>query len=318
MEQKTPAVFHSGFVAVMGHPNVGKSTLINRFLQQKIAAVSPRPQTTRKRQLGILTTDSAQIIFMDTPGMHRPRHKLGHYMNQQVNEALKDADLILFIVDASLPPTEEDQMLAELIQDEKRQNMTLLVLNKMDLLKAEQLEERQRQFEQLLPGCTSMAISASRGDHCDELLNMITARLPEGPAYFPEDQITDFYERDIAADLIREAALNHLRDEVPHGIAVRIDEYKERSEGTAYIAATLLLEREAHKPIVIGKNGAMLKKIGTSARMEIENLIGRKAFLELRVKVDKDWRDDEDALRRLGFAVTTQKGKKHGKQAVRI
>jgi len=284
-----------------GHPNVGKSTLINRFLGQKIAAVSPRPQTTRRKQLGILTTVQAQIIFIDTPGIHKPRHKLGEAMNQQARDALEEADQVLFIVDASQPPTSEDHILARLIQEAKRQTITLVVLNKIDLIHADLLAERQAQFQDLLPEARVFPISATRGDNCPALLETLIAAMPEGPQYFPEEQITDLHERDIAVDLIREAALIFLREEVPHGIAVRLDEYKDRDEKTTYLAATLLLEREAHKPIVIGKNGAMLKRIGTSARKEIETMTGRKVFLELRVKVKKDWRDDEETIRKLGY-----------------
>ena len=293
--------FRSGFVAVTGHPNVGKSTLINRLLGQKIAAVSPRPQTTRRKQLGILTTVQAQIIFIDTPGIHKPRHKLGEAMNQQARDALEEADQVLFIVDASQPPTSEDHILARLIQEAKRQTITLVVLNKIDLIHADLLAERQAQFQDLLPEARVFPISATRGDNCPALLETLIAAMPEGPQYFPEEQITDLHERDIAVDLIREAALIFLREEVPHGIAVRLDEYKDRDEKTTYLAATLLLEREAHKPIVIGKNGAMLKRIGTSARKEIETMTGRKVFLELRVKVKKDWRDDEETIRKLGY-----------------
>ena len=293
--------FRSGFVAMTGHPNVGKSTLINRFLGQKIAAVSPRPQTTRRKQLGILTTVQAQIIFIDTPGIHKPRHKLGEAMNQQARDALEEADQVLFIVDASQPPTSEDHILARLIQEAKRQTITLVVLNKIDLIHADLLAERQAQFQDLLPEARVFPISATRGDNCPALLETLIAAMPEGPQYFPEEQITDLHERDIAVDLIREAALIFLREEVPHGIAVRLDEYKDRDEKTTYLAATLLLEREAHKPIVIGKNGAMLKRIGTSARKEIETMTGRKVFLELRVKVKKDWRDDEETIRKLGY-----------------
>jgi GTP-binding protein Era len=301
--QTPPAspIFRSGFVAVLGHPNVGKSTLINAFLGQKIAAVSPRPQTTRRRQLGIITLENAQVIFVDTPGVHQPRHKLGEKMNQQALEALQGADLVLFIVDASQPPDDEDRMLAELIKTSQRQEHTLMALNKIDLLETDQLLPRQFAFSELLPGVTVLPISASRGDQRTELFELILARLPEGPLYYPDDQVTDLYEREIAADLIREAALLHLRDEVPHGIAVRIDEYKDRDAGNAYIAATLLLERETHKPIVIGRGGSVLKKIGTSARQEIEAMTGRKVYLELRVKVRKNWRDDEAALKALGF-----------------
>lgn len=301
MDASSSATFKSGFVAVMGRPNVGKSTLINVLLGQKIAAVSPRPQTTRRRQLGIYTSSTAQVIFVDTPGVHHPRHKLGEAMNQQAREALEEADLVLWILDTSQPPAPEDLLIADLIRSCQLQKVTILVQNKIDLLPPDLLAQRQADFQALLPAAAQVFVSATRGDGCQELLNLIIERLPVGPMYYPEEQITDLYERDIAADLIREAALIHLRDEVPHGLAVRIDEYKERSEQTAYIAATLILERETHKPIVIGKDGAMLKKIGMAARQEIENLIGRKVFLDLRVKVRKNWRDDEASLRALGF-----------------
>jgi GTP-binding protein Era len=293
--------FRSGFVAVMGRPNVGKSTLINFFLGQKIAAVSPRPQTTRKRQLGIITSSAAQVIFIDTPGLHQPHHKLGEAMNQQAREALQDADLILWIVDTSQDPTSEDHRLAELVQSTDRQDITLIVQNKIDLVPAHQMAQRQADFHALLPAAYQVFVSATQGNGCQDLLQLIIQRLPLGPLYYPEEQVTDFYEREIAADLIREAALINLREEVPHGLAVRVDEYKDRNDTTSYIAATLILERETHKPIVIGKQGAMLKKIGTAARQEIEALIGHKVFLELRVKVRKNWRDDEEAIKSLGY-----------------
>jgi GTPase len=298
---ESPSVFQSGFVAVMGRPNVGKSTLINFFLGQKIAAVSPRPQTTRRRQLGILTAPEYQIVFIDTPGMHHPRHKLGELMNQHARQALEDADLVLFIVEACQEPGEEDRLLAGLVRSAHQQEAAVIVLNKIDLVTPEPLSQRQVAYQALLPAAYISLVSAARGSGCPELLQYLVSRLPSGPLYYPEEQVTDFYEREIAADLIREAALIFLREEVPHGIAVRIDEYKDRSETASFIAATLLIEREAHKPIVIGKDGAMLKKIGTAARQEIENLTGRKVFLELRVKVRKNWRDDEEALRTLGL-----------------
>jgi GTP-binding protein Era len=298
--------FKSGFVAVMGRPNVGKSTLINGLLGQKIAAVSPRPQTTRRRQLGIITSSTAQVIFVDTPGVHQPHHKLGEAMNQQAREALEDADLVLWIVDTSQPPTSEDQLLADLVRSSHQEAVTILVQNKIDLVPPHEMAQRQSDFQALLPISKQMFVSATRGDGCQELLGLILERLPNGPLYYPEEQVTDLYEREIAADLIREAALIHLREEVPHGLAVRIDEYKDRNAsaanaGAAYIAATLLLERETHKPILIGKGGTMLKKIGSTARQEIEKLVGRKVFLDLRVKVRKNWRDDEETLKSLGF-----------------
>jgi GTPase len=301
METPSSIEFKSGFVAVMGRPNVGKSTLINGLLGQKIAAVSPRPQTTRRRQLGILTSSTAQVIFIDTPGVHQPHHKLGEAMNQQAREALEDADLVLWIVDTSQPPTSEDQLLADLVRSSHQEAVTILVQNKIDLVPPHEMAQRQSDFQALQPASKQVFVSATRGDGCQELLSLIIERLPNGPLYYPEEQVTDLYEREIAADLIREAALLHLREEVPHGLAVRIDEYKDRNEGTAYIAATLLLERETHKPILIGKGGTMLKKIGSTARQEIEKLIGRKVFLDLRVKVRKNWRDDEETLKSLGF-----------------
>ena len=285
----------------MGRPNVGKSTLINGFLGQKIAAVSPRPQTTRRRQLGIITSAAAQVIFIDTPGVHKPHHKLGEAMNQQAREALEEADLVLWIVDTGQPPTSEDQLLADLVRSSHQEAVTILVQNKIDLVPPHEMAQRQSDFQALLPSARQAFVSATRGDGCQELLSLIIDRLPNGPLYYPEEQVTDLYEREIAADLIREAALLHLREEVPHGLAVRIDEYKDRNEGTAYIAATLLLERETHKPILIGKGGTMLKKIGSTARQEIEKLVGRKVFLDLRVKVRKNWRDDEETLKSLGF-----------------
>ncbi len=302
MESPIQTHHKSGFVAILGHPNAGKSTLLNALLGQKIAAVSPRPQTTRRRQLGILTLEHAQVIFVDTPGVHQPRHKLGEKMNQMAQDALQDADLIFFIVDASRPPNSEDLMLAEYIVAAGRESAALLLLNKIDLLSSAHLVQRQSEFAALLPKATLLAISAVRGDGLEQLMRLMLDRLPEGPQYYPEDQITDLFEREIAADLIREAALLHLDDEVPHGIIVRIDEYTERNESTTYIAATLILERETHKPIVIGRGGSMLKKIGSSARQEIEKLTEHNIFLELRVKVRKNWRDDEAALQAFGFS----------------
>jgi GTP-binding protein Era len=251
--------------------------------------------------MGIVTLDTAQIIFVDTPGVHRPRHKLGENMNQEAVKTLEEADLILFLVEADQPPDEEDRMLADAINRLRRPVQTLLVLNKIDLVDAAELVTRRQPYSSLVSHAVPLAVSASVGTGLDTLTDEIIARLPEHPPFFPEDLVTDLYERDLAADLIREAALNILRDEVPHGIAIRIDQFIERGEEGAYIEATIFVERESHKGIVIGQGGSMLKQIGSAARREIESMSGRKVFLQLRVKVRKNWRDDEKVLRGFGF-----------------
>ncbi|GAB4496250.1 MAG: hypothetical protein OHK0052_05880 [Anaerolineales bacterium] len=294
----------SGFVAILGRPNVGKSTLLNALMGQTIAAVSPRPQTTRRRQLGILTLADAQVIFDDTPGLHVARHKLGEYMNSEALEALAQNDIALWVVDVSQPPNEEDARMAQaLLQARHKRNLpVILVLNKSDVVDAAVVLARRDEFWSLLPDCETVALSAQDAAQVKGLLSLLVARLPENPPYFPAEQLTDLYEREIAADLLRAAALLHLRDEVPHGIAVRIDEYRERGEQGAHIAATLFVERESHKGIVIGKGGAMLKIIGAAAREQIEAMSGRKVFLEVRVKVRKNWCNDENELKRFGFS----------------
>ena len=294
-------VYQAGFVAIIGRPNVGKSTLVNAFLGQKIAAVSPRPQTTRRRQLGILSLERAQIIFIDTPGIHKPHHKLGEFMNEEAIATLEDADLLVWLVDASAPPTEEDQLISKRLLALAQPPAFILALNKIDLVNGDQLDARQAEFVALLPSAEVHRLSATQGQGRDTLFNAILAHMPEGQPFYPEEEVTDFYEREISADLIREAALIHLRDEIPHGIAVRIDEYKERGENGAHITATLLIERESHKGIIIGQGGEMLKKIGSTARQEIETMSGRKIYLELRVKVNANWRDNPDTLRTIGY-----------------
>lgn len=301
--------FRSGFVAILGRPNVGKSTLVNALLKQKIAAVSPKPQTTRRRQLGILTDDSSQIVFVDTPGLHAPRHKLGEYLNQEARESLEHVDAVLFLVDAAAEPTEEDRLAADLLARLPGRIPRFLVLNKIDLLDDVQLAARVEEYSKLLAGGKLHKVSARQGTALDELHAALVSALPQRPPEYPEDQVTDSYERDIAADLIREAALLKLRDEVPHGIAVRIDEFTERENGMAYIAATLFVERESQKGIVIGDGGRMLKSIGTAARQEIESMGGRPVYLELRVKVLKEWRKDENALQRFGYKIKGGKKK---------
>jgi GTP-binding protein Era len=293
--------YQSGYIAVMGRPNVGKSTLLNKLLNQTVAAVSPKPQTTRFQQVGILTLPDAQLIFIDTPGLHHPQHKLGEYMNQDARLALEDADIALLVVDGRQLPTDEDRLFVEILKELDPQPAVFLLLNKIDQLSAAEISERTSQYQDLLPGRELIPISAYSGENLDLLLSKIQNVLPDGPQYYPEDQITDLYERDIAADMIRAAAMGHLQHELPHVIAVRIDEYKERNQQGAYIAATLFVERESQKGILIGEGGKMIKRIGSSARQEIETMSGRKVYLKLRVKVKKNWRNDPNALRLFGF-----------------
>ncbi len=301
--------FRSGFVAVVGRPNVGKSTLINQLLGQKIASVSPRAQTTRRRQLGILSTDEYQIVFVDTPGLHQPHFKLGEFLNQEAEKALDGVDVILMLVDAAAGVHEDDKTVFERLSRLKRRAPLLLVLNKVDLFSEGDLPTRQAVFNDYVDPANQVAFSALSGRGKQDLLDTILKHLPERPPEYDPEQVTDLYEKEIAAELIREACLLILQKEVPHGINIRIDEFTERGEGGAYIAATVFVERESQKGIVIGAGGAMLKKIGSHARGEIEAMSGRKVFLELRVKVEKDWRDDENALRRFGYKVEKKKGK---------
>ena len=298
----TEEKFKSGFIALLGRPNVGKSTLMNALLSQKIASVSPRPQTTRRQQLGILTLDEAQIIFTDTPGIHLAKHKLGNYMNVEAVMALKDSDILYFLVDGSVQPDPEDELIAGLIRDAGSAVPKFLILNKVDQLANDEIRSKiEQEYQAFVPDAKLLWISALQGAGIEELLEMSISELPVHPPFFPPDQITDLYERELAADLIREAALIILRDEIPHGIAVRIDEFSERENDVAYIEATLFVERDSQKGIVIGEGGRMIKRLGIAARKSIEEMSGRKVFLRLRVKVRKNWRNDENSLRLFGF-----------------
>jgi GTP-binding protein Era len=300
MTADTP--FRSGFIAVVGRPNVGKSSLMNAFLGQKIAIVSAKPQTTRHAQLGILTEPGYQLVFVDTPGMHAPRNKLGEYMVEAAARAMLDADVILFIVDASAAPMPEDVHLAEQIHNRAGVAPVVLALNKSDLLKPEHVLIHTNAYRGLAPEARWMLISATRGDNLDALRQILIEALPEGEPLYPEDEVTQTYARDLAAEMIREAALNALEQEVPHGIAVEIESFDETRPDLIRLSAVVYLERESHKPIVIGKGGSKLKEIGTNARQSIEEMLGRKVFLELHVKVRADWRKSERDMKRFGYS----------------
>ena len=296
-----PEDHRSGFVALVGRPNVGKSTLMNALMGQKIAAVTHRPQTTRTRQLGIITEPGYQMIFIDTPGIIRdPRHELDEFMVQTALETLDDADVVLWLVDMTALPGSGDRDVAALLAEGERR--VILALNKIDAVSPAEALQRTEAYVSLLRAAEWLHLSALTGDGVAELRDRLVAALPEGPRYYPAEQITDVYERAIAAELIREQIMLQLRDEIPYGTAVRVRDFKERPNGTTYISADIFVERDSHKSIVIGAGGAQLKAIGAAAREQIEGLTGGKVFLELWVKVEKDWRRNPNALRQLGYS----------------
>ena len=291
--------FRSGLVAVVGRPNVGKSTLINGILGQKIAIVSPKPQTTRTRQLGIHTTDAGQMIFVDTPGIHVPHHKLGTYMVSVAEDALKDADVILWIVDASEASQAEDHQIAETIQQLKGDTPIVLVLNKMDLVDGE------AEFSEhlaLIPHDSVFNISATTQDGVSELLEHLLTLLPQGPPYYPVDDLSDANLRFIAAEIIREKIILNTVQEIPHSVAVEVTEFKEK-DNISIIEATIYVERDSQKGIIIGKGGKMIKRIGMQAREDLEVLIETQVHLDTRVKVLKNWRKNDDFMKRLGYSI---------------
>ncbi|MBK8026469.1 MAG: GTPase Era [Chloroflexi bacterium] len=296
-----PPDHRSGEVAVVGVPNVGKSTLINRLLAQKIAIVSPKPQTTRRRQLGILTNEHGQILLVDTPGLHAPQHRLGEYMVQVAETAFREADAILVLVDASEAPARRDQYLADTVARLRGDTPVILLLNKGDLLKPEQREAKIEAYKELVQTDHVLVISALKGDNVDALVELLFSLMPQGPRYYPVDQVSDLNLRFVAAEVIREKIMMATDDELPYSVAVEIETYKERSEALHYVSAIIYVERDGQKGILIGKNGAMIKQIGAAAREELEQLLEVKVFLELHVKVLKDWRSDENLLRRLGY-----------------
>ena len=299
-DTKKNATFRSGFVALIGRPNVGKSTLMNRLIGQKIAITSNKPQTTRNRIQTVYTDERGQIIFLDTPGIHKARNKLGEYMAEVTESTLKDVDLILWLVE----PTDyigagEQAILARL---RKVDTPVMLVINKIDRVKKEEILRFIDVYRKEYDFAAIVPVSALKGENTDDLTDTIFTYLPEGPQYYDEDTVTDQPERQIAAEMIREKALRILEDEIPHGIAVLIDRMKEREGGTLIdIDATIICERESHKGIIIGKKGLMLKKIGTDARRDIEMMTGTKINLKLWVKVKENWRDSDSLIRNYGY-----------------
>jgi GTP-binding protein Era len=302
MEESQETEFRSGFVALIGKPNVGKSTLLNRLLGQPIAGIYAKPQTTRRRQLGILTTKEYQIVFVDTPGLTDAKDKLAKSINAEVQFALNDSDLLLLLVDASNPADSMDEKLLEAIQASRTQPPVLVVFNKADRLNRTSFAQLSALYREKLPSARTLQISALDGAGVTTMLQEIVEMLPQGPQYFPEEQITEDYERDIAAEMIRAVCMDMLTDEIPYSIATQVESYKERENGTLYIDATIYVERESQKPIVIGRKGQMIREIGIKAREELERATGQKVFLELVVKVQKDWKNDQAFLKQIGLA----------------
>jgi GTP-binding protein Era len=294
----------AGFVSVVGRPNVGKSSLMNAYLGQRIAIVSPKPQTTRRRLLGILTLDAAQIVFVDTPGIHQPFHKLGQVMVRTAVAAIPDADVLIWLVDGSKPPGQEDRRIAELIATRGQGIPVILGLNKSDLIAEGGRSARAQAYLGLYEPDGHMFLSATEGENRKEVLALIVEHLPFGPCFYPEDQVTDQTERAIAAELVREQVLLHTHKEVPHAAEVVVDEFKERSENMTYVHATIYVERATQKGILLGRGGKMIKSISKAARLEIEELVGTRVYLELWVKVRPKWRQNESDLRRFGLGGT--------------
>lgn len=288
----------SGVIAVVGKPNAGKSTLINHILGQKIAIVTHKPQTTRKRQLGIYTRHDAQVILVDTPGLHDPHNKLGEYMVSTAQEAVRDADLILWVVDGSAPPADAEQAIADKINAMKGDTPVFVALNKTDL---PQSPDALATYQAWIEPVEIVSISAKQGIGVGELMDRMIAHLPHGPRYYPADQVSEANMRFIAGEFIREAIIENTSQEIPYSVAIEVEEYKERNDKLTYISAVIYTERDSQKGIIVGKQGAMIKKIGMDARRELTHALETKVFLDLRVKVLKDWRSNEAFLRRVGY-----------------
>ncbi|UTE74335.1 GTPase Era [Rossellomorea marisflavi] len=292
--------YKSGFISIIGRPNVGKSTFLNRVIGQKIAIMSDKPQTTRNKVQGVYTTDEAQMIFIDTPGIHKPKHKLGDFMVKIAQNTLKEVDVILFMINVEEGLGKGDHYIIEMLKGVK--TPVFLILNKIDQVHPDELLPIIQKYNELYPFAATVPISALEGNNVDQLLGLLKDRLPEGPQFYPADQITDHPERFIVSELIREKVLHLTREEIPHSIAVVIDKMERKdSNNLIDVLATIIVERDSQKGIVIGKRGAMLKEVGKRARIDIENLLGSKVYLELWVKVQKDWRNRASNLKDYGF-----------------
>ena len=293
-------MFKSGYAVIVGRPNVGKSTLMNHLIGQKIAITSNRPQTTRGKIETVFTNKRGQIIFLDTPGMIRKAdNKLGEYLIDVSNKTIGDADVVLWLIEPSTYIGKGDQMIAEKLT--KSGKPVILIINKVDTIDKRKVGEIIEAWKGMCPFKDIIAVSALRAVNMDEVINSIMKELPEGPLYYDEEIVTQENMRDIAAEIIREKALRTLNEEVPHGIAVVIDTYKERSADLTAIEASIITEKESHKGIIIGKGGSMLKKIGMDARRDLEEMTGTRVYLKLFVKVRKNWRDSESDLRDYGY-----------------
>ncbi|MFZ3100974.1 MAG: GTPase Era [Desulfitobacteriaceae bacterium] len=293
-----PKGFRSGFVAVIGRPNAGKSTLLNHLLGQKVLIMSDKPQTTRNKIQCILTEERGQIVFLDTPGVHKPKHKLGEFMTGAAKDSIREVDVIVYVVDASATYGPGEEYVIEMIKQSS--TPCVLALNKLDLVTKDQLMQSIEKYAKLVDFLAVVPISAKNGENTEELLKVLYNQIPEGPLYYPTDELTDQPERFIMAELIREKVLDLTRDEVPHSIAVIIEEVEEK-RSLVKIRAQIIVERDSQKGIIIGQKGQMLKEIGTLARQDIETLLGSKVFLELWVKVKKDWRNKPDSLKEFGY-----------------
>lgn len=290
--------FRSGYVSIIGRPNVGKSTLLNTILGEKVAIVTQKPQTTRNRIIGVKTLPEAQIIFIDTPGIHRPRHKLGEIMVKNAMEALKGVDIILFTVEP-YRPEKEDELIIELLK--KTSSAVFLLINKIDTIRKPDILPLIDHFKELYPFKEIIPISALKHDGIDLLVKSICECLPYGPKYYPDDIMTDQLERFMVSEIIREKIMEMTEEEIPHSVAVEVTDWRERGNGLVSIIGNIYVERESQKGIIIGRGGTMLKSIGTSSRIDMEKLLNTKVFLQLWVKVKKNWRDDTRALKELGY-----------------